>query len=148
MKHQFPPKEYDLHVVLNRTHGNHLVALLLAKSKTSFAWVMGGDLNHALVFYQVNGSSFAASPGVVMVDSALTSGKNYDCLIKVREKKIQAFMDGKLISERDTDYSDFSGIEGVKDPAALGLWSLENDVDFKKVEVIEVSGHGEMVHPK
>jgi len=139
-----PPQEYDLRVVFSRRDGNDAVTQILSRNGRSFGWTMGAANNTVFGFETVGGVSAAANPTTVKNAAGLENGRKYTALVKVRAGGVKAWLDGKMISEWKTDYSDLDIYADwkLRDPALLGLGSWNSTTFFHKVEILEVSGKG------
>jgi hypothetical protein len=135
-----PPDEYDFRIVFTRLEGNLDVCQLLSHGGTNFAWTMGAKDN-TLAMLQ------GARAGGNYFPKVLTTGMSTESVVKVRRNSVSTYLNGNLIAEFKTDYSDLNvgnwgGAEGV-----LGVASWESPTRFDTIEIIEITGHG-MTKPK
>ena len=130
-----PPDEYDFRIVFTRMQGSQDVSQLLSHQGTSFAWTMGAQHN-TLAMLQ------GARAGGNYFTKVLTTGMSTESVVKVRRNSVSTYINGSLIAEFKSDYSDLNvgdwgGAEGV-----LGVASWESPTRFDTIEVVEVSGPG------
>lgn len=139
-----PPQEYDLRVSFTRVDGNDNVTQILSRGGKAFAWTMGGANNTVFGFETVGGVSAAANPTTVKKPACLENGKKYTSLVQVREGGVKAYMNGQLITEWKTDYSDLDLYADwkLREASLLGLGSWNNAVVFHSAELLEARGQG------
>lgn len=139
-----PPDQYDLHVEFARKSGNKAVILLLSHAGHSFGWVMGTGNNSVCGFEMVDGKNATNSPVSVKRGSVLTNGEPCDCLVKVRDDSVAAYMNGQLVCFYKTDYSNLhiSHPWSVGDGDFLGVASDASPTLFEVIEVTEVNAAG------
>jgi hypothetical protein len=136
-----------MHVRFARVKGNHGVLLIMSSHGKMFTWWMGFGDNKALGFEMIAGKGLRDNPTAVRVKAVLENNKIYETTVKVRNGSIEAFLNNQRVTAWKTDYADMSIWSGweLKDHMAVGLGSDNSTVKFLTVEVIEVSGHGEIV---
>ncbi len=139
-----PPAEYDFRIEFSRDRGNDAVAMILVASGKQFAYWMGGWENTALGFEYIGNAGFGDGKTSVHAKSVFDNGKRYEALLKVRKTGVQAFIDGKLINDRKTDYADvtLSSQYPLPDTSALGVLTYRSSARFFKAQVIEITGDG------
>jgi hypothetical protein len=140
------PPEYDLHFQFTRLSGNDFVAAILCHTGRSFAWLNGGNGNTVDGFELVSEkhadqNATTKSP----LPAEKTKGKIHDSVVQVRNGSIAAYVDGRLVSRHDTDFSDMSIPEAMSiGEDSIGLSTWQTSIGFSKIELVEVTGRG---HP-
>jgi serine/threonine-protein kinase len=139
-----PPEEYDLLVVFTRKTGYGDVNLLLSKGGTPFLWAMGAVGNSIFGFGTINGAWASVNPTTRHDPNALVNGQVYTVVVQVRRNGLWAYVDGKLKSSWKTDYKDMSSDDnwGLPDPHWIGLGTYESPTEFRRIELLEVTGTG------
>ena len=129
-----PPAEYDFRVEFT---AQSTVQQHLFKDPASFSWAMGD--NHDCGFEYVGGKHVWESP--FKASLRLTPGKRHVSVVRVRNNRVQGYIDGQLLVDAVTDFKDFSKNPelGQPDNSRLGLGSYNAPARFHKVEVIEIT---------
>jgi predicted Ser/Thr protein kinase len=137
-----PPEEYDVRLTFTRHAGEYCVSLLLSRRGTSFIWVM--EPTGRFGFERVYGQDFLRNPTSVPNGPVLEPGRPHTAVVQVRRDGLRAFIDGRLIREWKTDYSDLTMNPGwaLRDPQALGVGVWQSATTFHRLEILEVSGKG------
>jgi hypothetical protein len=142
-----PPAEYDFRTVFTRQTGSQSVLMVLSKNGHPFVWDMGGffDTKWGFFFF---GESTRGSNGTA-VARKLESSRKYDVIVQVRNEVVRAFVDGVLIMEWPTDYSNarLSSNWTLRDDRLIGLGSDNGTALFERIEVLEISGKGTLTRP-
>jgi TIR domain len=117
-----PHGEYDFTIIFARQSGERMVSQVLSYGGKSFAWVMGRNLNRIDGFELIDGVLASQNRSGVPVRISLVNGQKYTSTVKVRKNSVAAYIDGKLVSQITTDYSDLS-IPKIHDmgPDCLGI---------------------------
>ena len=138
------PQEYDIRITFTRVSGTDNITQILSRNGKAFAWTMGGSANTVFGFETIAGVSATANKTTVKKTSCLENGRKYTSLVQVRNSGLKAFLDGKLITEWKTDYSDMDLYADwkLRDAKLLGLGSWNNAAVFHSAELVEVSGRG------
>jgi hypothetical protein len=102
------PVEYDLHVVFSREEGTSGVAVILAAGNRQFAWLMSGYKGVVNGFDRIAGKGPDKNKTGVPANPALENGRKYDLVLKVRKNGVEAWVDGKLYSNWQTDFSEMT----------------------------------------
>jgi serine/threonine protein kinase len=139
-----PPDEYDLLVVVTRKTGYGDVNLLLSRGSTRFLWAMGAVGNSIFGFGTINGAWANSNPTTRHDPNCLVNGQVYTVVVQVRKEGLWAYVDGKLKSSWKTDYRDLSSDDdwGLPDPRWIGLGTYESPAEFRRIDLLEVSGPG------
>jgi hypothetical protein len=139
-----PPQEYDLRVSFTRVDGTDNITQVLTHGGKAFAWTMGGAGNTVFGFETIAGVSVNGNKSTIKKSACLENGKKYTSLVQVRDGGVKAFLNGQLITEHKTDYSDMDLYADwkLRDATLLGLGSWNNSAVFHSVELVEVRGQG------
>jgi hypothetical protein len=103
-----PRGEYDFSITFARQSGNFLVGQVLSYDAKEFTWVMGREQNTYDGFELVDNQIVPKNRTAVHVAPALVNGQRYTSVVKVRKDSISAYIDGKLVSQLNTDYSNLA----------------------------------------
>ncbi len=145
-----PPEEYDLHVVFTRTFGDREVCLVLPHSGRSFSFNLGDLENSSCSFPFRNGDrqKVDARAGTRRSPNMLNTGQKYDVIVYVRKAMVAASIDGKLIVEYRTDFSNLEVNRYWEIPAGvMAVGNDWNDTTFHKIEIAEITGQGRPLGP-
>jgi hypothetical protein len=142
-----PPEEYMFRVEFSRTGGN-AVYQAVSKSGTGVFFVMGGNHNVDTGLEKVRGLNLRDGPA--RVDLPLTDGRRYVGIVEVRNGRLRAFVDGKVVVDWKTDYRDLSYLDSnrgwqPRDPILLAVGAYQTTVTFDHIELLELAGHGKGV---
>jgi len=140
-----PPDEYDFRISFTRLQGEFQVVQLLVRSGKPFAWVMGSGIGGLRFgFESVYGKRMDNGGNATLDREPLKNGQRYTAEVRVRSGVVSAFLDGKLIREHKTDYSDMSRAHeyDLRDNSLVGLFAWDNPTIFHAVEIIEITGRG------
>lgn len=138
-----PPEAYDVLVEFTKLGGSGSTSIYLPFDGTSFTWAMGVSKNTRIGFYYVGKQRGADNKTTIKRAEALKTGQRNVCEIQVRADCVTAFMNGKKVSEWQSEMGELS-IRGqfVRDARKLGLFTRESSARFHRVAVIERSGPG------
>ena len=138
------PEEYDYQVSFTQKEGKNCVVQILSGNGHPFIWVMG--TGGTFTFHYVKGAGTGSNKTTVKV-AGIKDNKRYTSVLKVRKNGVQAFLDGKLISKWDTDFSDSepAGFWALRNKKALGVGNASGTVVFHSIEVREVTGKGKIL---
>jgi hypothetical protein len=130
-----PQGEYDFSMAFVRHDDG--VAQVLAYHGTGFSWNIGRLSNAGFAF--VDGIGFIKNRSSVRLTPIVESEKKHTSLVRVRKDSVSAYVDGRLVDQLKTDYSDLT-IAGVDSVGAgyLGIVSY-GPVDICSAEVIPYS---------
>ncbi|MCX6906839.1 MAG: hypothetical protein NTY01_02225 [Verrucomicrobia bacterium] len=143
-----PPEEYDFRTVFTRTEGEQTVGQLFSQDEKPALWVMGHWCNSCFGFEMVKGRSANNNPLTVWTPHCLGNNRVYASVLQVRKSGARAFLDGRLMNEWKTDFSDASRQKLWKLPNehALGLVSDRVVTAFHSVDVVEITGKGKVLN--
>ncbi|MCX7826615.1 MAG: hypothetical protein N2689_13795 [Verrucomicrobiae bacterium] len=144
-----PPEEYDFRIVFKRTEGEQTVGQLFSQDEKPALWAMGHWGNSCFGFEMVKGRSANNNPLTVWTPHCLANNRVYASVLQVRKNGVRAFLDGRLMNEWETDFSDASRQKLWKLPneRALGLVSDRAITVFHSVDVLEITGKGKLLKP-
>jgi hypothetical protein len=128
-----PPAEYDFRIEF--TAGG-TVQQHLFKEPASFSWAMGNT--HDCGFEFVNGKHVWEAP--FKNGFRLSPGKRHVSVVRVRNNRVQGYIDNQLLVDAVTDFKNFSKNPELAQPdnSRLGLGSYNAPARFHKIEVIEI----------
>ncbi len=143
-----PPDEYDYRIVFRRrAKPPPDLNMILSHAGHSFNWVMGGWGN-SVAGFEVVGDRRADDNLSTIKRSQILSDRIHTAEIQVRQDHLKVYLDGELISQLATDYSNLSILDmwKLRDGKHLGLGTYKTATMFYRVELREVSGHGKPTH--
>jgi serine/threonine protein kinase len=131
-----PPAEYDFTVEFTPTSDENSVQQHLYKAPYSFSFAMG--TKHDCGFEFVDGKHVWDSP--FRNPEKLRANQRHVAVVRVRNGRVQALLNGKTVVDAATDYSNFTKNPEFYQPdnTRLGLGSWHAQVRFHKVQVTEV----------
>lgn len=139
------PEEYDFRIVFNRVSGEDEVSQYFSQTGRMAMWQMGAIKNTLFGFQMVGGvGTLGRNRTVVQSEACLRNGQ-ITSVLAVRKTGVKAYLDGKLISEWATDFSDASLDDHywtMPDKRLLGLAAHKNNVVFYRIELLEITGKG------
>ena len=132
-----PPAEYDFRIEFTPTADDNSVQQHLYKAPYSFSWAMG--TKHDCGFEFVDGKHVWDSPH--KHPERIQPNKRHTSVVRVRNGKVQAYLNNKLVVDATTDYSNFTKNPEFFQPdqTRLGLGSYHAAVRFHKIEVVELA---------
>ena len=138
-----PPEEYDFRIVFSRTSGNENVTQIFSQRGRAADWVMDGWGQRIFGFERVAGKNADANNTTVHLPHGFDNGHSYTSILQVRKNGVQALLDGKVVSQWVTDFSDAAvhDILDLPNHEALGL-STRSPTAFSKIDVLERTGKG------
>jgi len=137
-----PPDEYDFRIVFTRTEGTDCVGQICAAPVRQFMWFMSGWSGKWCTFDVVGNHD--PNPTRKGPLKWLNNGQEYTSVVRIRKLGVAAYLDGKLVSAWQTDFSDMSLFRdwSLRRNDAIGVGSYESPTIFRTIEVIEVTGVG------
>ena len=137
-----PPEEYDFRVVFTRNEGHGGFAQILAAGGTQFLWKI--DSGGMSILDSYRGLNWHENPTFLHTPNLLANGVPHSSVVCIRKSGITVFVDGKLLLNRATDFSDFSIEElwKIKSGNAIGLAFNNCKVTVEKAQIKEVTGKG------
>lgn len=136
-----PVGEYDFKVTFTRRTGQHSVGLFFVAGGKQAAYEIDAWGQHVAGLQEINGRPITTNPTRVN-DQILENGRKYSAEVRVRRDKIEAFLDGKLLTTHRTDGSDLGqpNLWRLPDQQSLGLGAWEAETIFHSIAVRRVSG--------
>jgi serine/threonine protein kinase len=136
-----PRGQYDLCIDFTRNSGGDGLDQYLAYRGHGFCWTLGGHHNSMSSFWRVGNGGFGDNATKFAQQGMLTNGHRHRSKVEVRSGRVAAYLDGILVSEYKTNYSDlhfpgsadFPNIWGNQ----VGVSILNSDITLHQVEVIE-----------
>ncbi len=138
------PAEYDFQISFTKKTGGCVIQNLTV-NEHPFIWVMSAD--GMFTFHYVKGAGAGANKTTVNLRVGIKDNRRYTSLVKVRKNGAEAFLDGKLITQWKTDFSDtvHDGFWALPNKSCLGVASGNSHVIFHSIEVREVSEPGKLL---
>ncbi len=139
-----PPAEYDYRVVFTKSHNFAIVCS--AMGHQFYLQILGQPFN-TIGFGFIGGKESCQNPTAGHFPAGFVDGQQYTALVKVRKGGLQAFINGQLITECKTDYSDIDPNRywplNRDDLVGLGSWS--SPTVYSSAEIIEITGKGHVL---
>lgn len=141
------PDEYDFRIRFTPISGRHEIRQIMAMSGHQFLWSMGADGKSTYGVGSINGKKPNENRTTIKDGPALEQGVVYESIVQVRKEGLKIFLNGKLLTQWKTDYQDMSMVKGweLHNNAWLGLGAYQGCVRFHRVDLLEVTGHGQVV---
>ena len=138
-----PPAEYDFQIEFTRVSGNRDIVQIASQADHHFAWRMAAWYDTISGFEMLHGRGVRDNGIAVKTPHLLMDRTRHTSVLQVRAGSVRAIVDGKLISEYKTDFSEVS-LPGDLDIKGgyLGLGSLLSPTTFHIVQIREVTGKG------
>lgn len=139
------PEEYDFIIEFTRKEGSNEVVQLLAYGDKRFDWMLGGKGGTRSCISSINGKSWRNVTDI-STEGLLAVGKRQRCVVSIRKHSATMFLDGRELVRWDTDYTDATPSPSTPGQGVghLGVGSNQTATVFHKIEVVEVSGRGEV----
>jgi len=128
-------------VECSRVSGSDSVVLMLSAMGRGFVVNFGMGGNTIVGIGHVNGKAEGENASTVRLPSVLSPGATHSIIVQVRRDHVAAYVDGKLVTQYKTDYSDLS-MPPIYEigPNLLGLGTYSSPTLFSVIEVTEVTG--------
>ncbi len=138
------PEEYDYQISFTKTGADSVVVQILSGNGHPFIWAMNSG--GSFTFHYVKGAGIGNNKTTVKA-GGIKNNKRYTALLKVRKNGVQAFVDGKLISKWDTDFTDSepAGFWALRNKRALGVGNGAATITYHSIEVREITGKGKVL---
>lgn len=141
-----PPEEYDMIAAFSPRDEKDCVNLIAVQNGHAF------QLNVASVnkwggIDSVRGARAADPRNPTRTEVSFHARKWYTLLLQVRRDRIRAFLNGAPFVDYQTDGSELSLIPKwqLRSPRVVGIQSCQNPTIFSTVQVIELSGPGQVL---
>jgi hypothetical protein len=129
------PREYDFRVQFTQVDGNNCVVQMFTAGNPA-ALVLGGWNRTVSGFQQINGK-WANINATGVRKLQWENGRMHTSVVRVRRDRIEAWLDGKLITSYATDGSDLSNRDWGVPGYEIGLGSEVSSTIFHKIELVE-----------
>lgn len=136
-----PTAEYDFEVEFTRHDGENSIALIFAAGGQQAAYDIDGWGQHLAGIQNIDGKTMRENPTRV-ADIALTNGRKYTAAVRVRRDRVEALLDGKVLTTYRGNGSDLSLLElwALRQPVGLGLGAWNSRTTFHAVRVTPLAG--------
>lgn len=136
-----PPEEYDFRIDVRRIDGERDIVQICSAKGRQFAWKFAAA--NVCVIDSIDGKIHAGNPSAMVLPQLGVDTLKHVSVVCVRKDIVKAFLDGKLITQWHTNYSDM-GIDIWKLAHArmLGLGANDSQVVFEKILLKEITGQG------
>jgi len=103
-----PPLEYDYTIEFTLSHNGDNTAQLVSRGDVPFTWSFpaGPGGGYRCRLEDINGHSVIGNPTLVMYD--FLAGHRYTSTVRVRNDRVICEIDGEVLVEYETDYTDLS----------------------------------------
>ena len=137
-----PPEEYDFRLVFTRVEGDNCMNLIMSHSERQFMFTIAGWYNKYSGLELIDGVSTQDSP--LKSNTGLKNNQKYTAVVQVRKDRLTAFLDGKIISEVKTDYTNVSIFPDwkLRQSDILGIAHYQGKFIVYSAELLEVTGSG------
>jgi putative intracellular protease/amidase len=136
-----PTGEYDFKVTFTRQTGQHSIVLMFVSGTGQAAFDLDAWGQHLAGFQNVGGKD--ARQNLTRVENVtLVNGQKYTAELRVRRDRVDAFLDGKLLTTYRGDGSDLSTLNTWRIPSkrTLGVGAWDSETLFHSIEVRSVNG--------
>ena len=138
-----PPAEYDLHVRFRRLEGGDAVGVVFSHGNALGEFQIGAKANTLMGFASLNGKPLDSATATVHGEMLLTTDRPYDLVVHVRNRGVAASINGQLVADHPTDWSDLAVPDHPETlDQALGLRGYGTKWMFEKIEIREITGEG------
>ncbi|MFT5326855.1 MAG: putative intracellular protease/amidase, partial [Planctomycetaceae bacterium] len=136
-----PTGEYDFKVTFTRQTGQHSIVLMFVSGTGQAAFDVDAWGQHLAGFQNVGGKD-ARQNSTRTEDVTLVNGQKYTAELRVRRDRVDAFLDGKLLTTYRGDGSDLSILNNWRIPSkrTLGVGAWDSETLFHSIEVRSVNG--------
>lgn len=140
--------EYDFVIEFTRLEGNNDTAQIISFGGRKFAWVLGAKDGTRSVFSTIRGRSWGNNTDI-STEGLIEPGKRHRCVVSCREGVIFVTLDGRELGRWQTTFKNFGGSPSFpgKTRKHLGVGCKSTVTVFHRIELIEVSGKGEVTGP-
>jgi len=137
-----PPEEYDYRVVFSQPKLRNAVALIMPGKDDTFFWHLGG--RRGKTGFSVERPD-RKNPTSQEFRGAFQPNVKYDTVVQVRRNGVRAFVQGKLVTEYKTDFSDLKNDvwHRMKDKSVISI-ACDDPTTFYTIELTEISGPGKL----
>jgi len=144
-----PPEEYDARLTLSRFGGEDEVALILSKAGHSFAYVMGGRTGKLFGVESVGDQPYDKNPTTKTRLAWIKPGDKHTCTVQVRNDSLRVLLDDEEVLDYKTDFRNVRLARAspwrLSHADTLGIGSKESPTNFHSLEVLEITGKGNLI---
>jgi hypothetical protein len=133
-----PPEEYDFRVRFTRQSGDNCLAQIFTHHNQA-SLILFGWKNTICGFQTIKGAN--ADQNVTGVRRSNTNGESHTSVLRVRVDRVEAYLDGELLTRHLTSGTDFAN-KGWGVPTPLGLGTQTSPTLIQAAELVEVTGKG------
>jgi hypothetical protein len=135
-----PPEEYDFRVQFTRQSGDNCLAQIFTHQNQA-SLILFGWKNTICGLQTIKGANADTNPTGVRRSN--TNGESHTSVLRVRVDRVEAYLDGELLTRHLTSGADFAN-RGWGVPTPLGLGTQTSPTLIQAAELVEVTGKG---HP-
>ncbi|MEI9894644.1 MAG: DUF1080 domain-containing protein [Chthoniobacter sp.] len=141
-----PPAEYDFRMTFTCWSGVGELNQMLSRGGRSFEWCIGAN-GTIFGFQSILGQNASINPTVNHI--RLEKNRKYTSLVAIRNDGMKGYLDGALVSQWKTNYSDMGVWAHWKlpDDTRLGVGTLNTSATIHAIEVLDVTGQGQLLRP-
>jgi len=141
-----PPEEYDVRFSFMQPKLRNAVGVVLAKSKGSFAWLVGNEAGLHCVFSVKGDVKDPGNPTLKTVQGLIRPNRKNTSTVKVRNDGVKGYVNGRLVVSYKTDFTDMQTTvwHRIRKTGQLAIFADDPTV-FYEVKVIEITGKGKML---
>lgn len=138
-----PPEEYDFLAEFSVSKDPSCIAQLVSTAQVPFTWSMNAGSPRRCRLEDIDGHSVIGNTTLRPIYS-FKPGQKYTSVVQVRKDRVRCLIDGQLIAEYKTDYSNMSrnGKWAMPDQLRLGLGTWDGPTTFHRLAICEVTGRG------
>src|SRR5258706_1748550 len=138
-----PPEEYDFRVEFTRLSGTGSIGQMLSAAGASFTWIMAANVNKDCGLEEIDHKRAWENPTHVSDRKVLENGRRYNSIVHIRKKGGSVEVEGRLIAQHETDYSDMTPhFRWDVGRNCLGVGSWDAKTVFHVIEILEITGEG------
>jgi len=132
-----PPEEYDFTVAFSQVKPRNGISLIMPNLKNgkSFFWNVSGNRGEVHLS--------ATPPKREKVPDMAIPNKTYTATVQVRQGGVMCLLDGKVVMEHKTDFSDLAADNWheIRDKSFVGL-ACDDPTVFHYAQIVEITGTG------
>jgi len=138
-----PPEEYDFVIEFSVSKAPSCIAQLVCKGEVPFTWSMNAGNPRRCRIEDIDGHSVIGNTTLRPLYS-FEAGKKYTLIVEVRNDRVRCLINGELIVEHKTNYSDLSRNKKwtMPEQLRLGLGTWDGPTTFYRIATREVTGKG------
>ncbi len=131
-----PPREYDFEVSFTRDSGEDSIALHFVAGQGQASFDIDGWKQHLAGIQNIDGRTMELNPTRV-ANQQLINGQRYTALLLVRRDRVEAYLDGKLLTKYRGDGSNLSLLDlwELNDARAMGIGAYQSSATFHRIRV-------------